>query len=134
MASFNCSLSMIFAPSQPTMLFSVVAWSVRTVLLKFIFSSHFLCISLLFVLFASFLCSSSHVFSSLPVSPIYSAPQFLHGICYTSLPCPASCTLSIGCTSTRLRVLWGRVAVATPYYFITRCTLSETLSTYGITT
>ena len=26
-------------------------------------------------------------FSSLPVSPMYSAPQFLHGIWYTSSPC-----------------------------------------------
>ena len=33
-----------------------------------------------FVLSTSFLCSSSRVFSSLPVSPMYSAPQFLHGI------------------------------------------------------
>ena len=34
-----------------------------------------------FVLSTSFLCSSSRVFSSLPFSPMYSAPQFLHGIC-----------------------------------------------------
>ena len=40
--------------------------------------------------FTSFLCSSSRMFSSLPVSPMYSAPQFLHGIWYTSSPCSSS--------------------------------------------
>ena len=74
------------------------------------------------------------VFSSLHVSPTYSAPQFLHGIWYTSSPCSSSSTLSLGCTNKRLRVVWGRIVVATPYFFSTRCTLSETPSTYGMTT
>ena len=52
-----------------------------------------------FVLSTSFLCSSSRVFSSLPVSPMYSAPQFLHGIWYTSSPCSSSSTLSLGLLS-----------------------------------
>ena len=86
-----------------------------------------------FVLSTSFLCSSSRVFSSLPVSPMYSAPQFLHGIGYTSSPCSSSSTLSVGCTKKRLRVVWGPIAVATPYFFSTRCTLSETPSRYGMT-
>ena len=34
-------------------------------------------------------------FSSLPVSPMYSAPQFLHGIWYTSSPCSSSSTLPL---------------------------------------
>ena len=51
-----------------------------------------LCISLFFVLSTSFLCSFSRLFSSLPVSPMYSAPQFLHGIWYTSSPCSSSCS------------------------------------------
>ena len=77
-----------------------------------------------FLLSTSFLCSSSRVFSSLPVSPMYSAPQFLHGIWYTSSPCSSSSTLSLGCTNKRLRVVWGHIAVATPYFFSTQCTLS----------
>ena len=86
-----------------------------------------------FVLSTSFLCSSSRVFSSLPVSPMYSAPQFLHGIWYTSSPCSSSSTLSLGCTKKRLRVVWGRIVVATPYFFSTRCTLSEiNLSKYKL--
>ncbi|KAK2189658.1 hypothetical protein NP493_100g02030 [Ridgeia piscesae] len=88
----------------------------------------------LFVLSTSFLCSSSRDFSSLPVSPFYSAPQFVHGIWYTSSPCSTSSTFSFRCTSRHLRVVWGRMTVATPYFFITRCTLSETPSTYGKTT
>ena len=60
----------------------------------------------------SFLCSSNHVFSSLPVSPLHSAPQFLHGIWYTSSPCSPSSTLSWK-TNTHLRVVWGRMAVTT---------------------
>ena len=48
----------------------------------------------LIVLSTYFLCSSSHVFSSLPVSSMYSAPHFLHGIWYTSSPCSSSSTLS----------------------------------------
>ena len=86
-----------------------------------------------FLLSTSFLCSSSRVFSSLPVSPMYSAPQFLHGIWYTSSPCSSSSTLSLGCTNKRLRVVWGRIVVATPYFFSTRCTLSEiNLSKYKL--
>ena len=91
------------------------------------------CVFLFFVLSKSFLCSSSRVFSSLPVSPMYSAPQFLHGIWYTNSPCSSSSTLSLGCTNKRLRVVWGCIVVATPYFFSTRCTLSETPSTYGMT-
>ena len=49
-----------------------------------------------FVLSTSFLCSSSRVFGSLLVSPMYSATQFLHGIWYTSSPCSSSSTLSEG--------------------------------------
>ena len=52
--------------------------------------------------------------SSLPVSPMYSAPQFLHGTWYTSSPCSSSSTLSLGCSNWRLRVVWGCMAVATP--------------------
>ena len=85
-----------------------------------------------FVLSTSFLCSSSRILSSRYVSPMYSAPQFLHGIWYTSSPCSSSSTLSLGCTNKRLRVVWGHMAVATPY-FSTRCTLSETPSTYEMT-
>ena len=87
-----------------------------------------------FVLSTSFLCSSSRAFSSVPVSPMYSAPQFLYGIWYTSSPCSSSSTFSLGCTNKRLRVVWGRMAVATQYFFSTRCTLSETSSTYGMST
>ncbi|KAK2146329.1 hypothetical protein NP493_3707g00002 [Ridgeia piscesae] len=72
-------------------------------------------------------------FSSLTVSRIYSAPQ-LHGIWYTRSPCSANSTLSFGCTNKRLRVVWGRRAIANLYLFITLCTLSETTSTYGIAT
>ena len=137
MASFICrvllfgSFSMIIAPSQSMMWFSVIAWSVTVTvsadLLLLVYFS-------LFVLSASFLCSSSLVFSCLPVSPIHSAPQFLHGIWYNSSPCSTSSTLSFGCTSTRLRVVGGRMAVATLYFFITRWTHSKTPSTHGITT
>ncbi|KAK2155740.1 hypothetical protein NP493_2047g00009 [Ridgeia piscesae] len=72
-------------------------------------------------------------FSSLTVSRIYSALQ-LRGMWYTSSPCSANSTLSFGCTNKRLRVVWGRRAVANLYLFITLCTLPETTSTYGITT
>ena len=65
-----------------------------------------------FVLSTSFLCSSSHVFF---VSPMYSAPQFLHGTSYTSSHCSSSSTLSLGCTNRCLRVVGGRMAVSTPY-------------------
>ena len=140
MASLMCrilrlgSLSTIFTPSQSMMWFSVVAWSVRADLLMVDINLFFplLVYFSFFVLSTSFLCSSSRVFSSLPVSPMYSAPQFLHGIWYTSSPCSSSSTLSLGCTNKRLRVMWGRMAVATPYFFSTRCTLSETPSTYGM--
>ena len=58
------------------------------------------CVFLFFVVLStSFLCSTSRVFSSLPVSPMYSAPQFLHGIWYTSSPCSSSSTLSLGYTN-----------------------------------
>ena len=123
-------------PSQSMMWFSVVAWSVRADLLMVDINLFFplLVYFSFFVLSTSFLCSSSRVFSSLPVSPMYSAPQFLHGIWYTSSRCSSSSTLSLGCTNRRLRVVWGRIVVATPYFFSTRCTLSETPSTYGMTT
>ncbi|KAK2189139.1 hypothetical protein NP493_114g00016 [Ridgeia piscesae] len=111
---------MMFAPSESMIWFSVVTWSVRADLLKLVYFS-------LFVLSTSFLCSSSRIFNSLPVSPIYSAPQFLYGIWYTSSPCSASSTLSFGCTSRRLRVVWGRMAVVTPYFF---SILSGAPSTY----
>ena len=122
--------------SQSMMWFSVVAWSVRADLLMVninLFSPLLVYFSF-FVLSTSFLCSSSRIFSSLPVSPVYLAPQFLHGIWYTSSPCSSSSTLCLGCTNKRLRVVWGRIVVATPYFFSTRCTLSETPSTYGMTT
>ena len=142
MASLMCrilrlgSLSTMFTPSQSIMWFSVVAWSVRADLLMVDINLFFplLVYFSFFVLSTSFLCSSSRVFSSLPVSPMYSAPQFLHGIWYTSSPCSSSSTLSLGCTNKRLKVVWGRIVVATPYFFSTRCTLSETPSTYGMTT
>ena len=95
MGSFTCrvllfgSLSMMFALSQSTMWLSVIARSVMTHLLKLdinLFPQLLVYFSL-FVLSTSFLCSSSRVFSSLPVSPIYSAPQFLHDVWYTSSPC-----------------------------------------------
>ena len=103
------------------MWFSVVAWSVRADLLMLDINLFFplLVYFSFFMLSTSFLCSSGHVFSSLPVSPMYSAPQFLHGVWYTSLPCSSSSTLSLGCTNKRLRVVWGRMAVATPYFFST---------------
>ena len=142
MASLICrilrlgSLSTIFTPSQSMMWFSVVAWSVRADLLMVDINLFFplLVYFSFFLLSTSFLCSSSHVFSSLPVSPMYSAPQFLHGIWYTSSPCSSSSTLSLECTNKHLRVVWGCMAVATPYFFSTRCTLCETPSTYGMTT
>ena len=134
MASLICwilwlgSLYTIFTPSQSMMWFSVVAWSVRAGLLMVDINLFFPLLVYLsfFVLSTSFLCSSNHVFSSLPVSPMYSAPQFLHGIWYTSSPCSSNSTLSLGCTNRRLRVVWGRMAVATQYFFSTRCTVSET--------
>ena len=78
-----------------------------------------------FVLSTSFLCSSSRVLCSIPVSPMYSAPQFLHGIWYTSSPCSSSSTLSLGCTNRRLRVVLGRMAVVTPHFISTRYILSS---------
>ena len=142
MASLMCrilrlgSLSTMLTPSQSMMWFSVVAWSVRADLLMVDINLFFplLVYFSFFVLSTSFLCSSSRVFSSLPVSPMYSAPQFLHGIWYTSSPCSSSSTLSLGCTNKHLRVVWGHIVVATPYFVSTRCTLSETPSMYGMTT
>ena len=130
------SLSTMFHSVQSMMWISVVAWSVRADLLMVDINLFFpLVVYFSFiVLSTSFLCSSSRVFSSLPLSPMYSAPQFLHGIRYTSSPCSSSSTLSLGYTKKRLRVVWGRMAVATQYFFSTRCTLSETPSTYGMTT
>ena len=114
--------------------FSVVAWSVRADLLMVDINLFFLVYFPFFMLSTSFLCSSNRVLSSLPVSPMYSAPQFLHVIWYTSSPCSSSSTMSLGCTNRRLRVVWGCMVVATPYFFSTRCTLSETPSMYGMTT
>ena len=59
----------------------------------------------LFMFSTSFLCSSSRVFSSLPVSPKYSTPQFLHGIWYASSLCSVNSTLSFGCIIKHLRVV-----------------------------
>ena len=94
------SLSTIFTPSQSMMWFSVVAWSVRADLLMVDINLFFplLVYFSFFVFSTSFLCSSSRVFGSLPVSTMYSAPQFLHGIWYTSSPCSSSSTLSLGYT------------------------------------
>ena len=120
------SLSTMLTPSQSMMWFSVVAWSVRADLLMvdinlsfplLVYFSFFRVVYILSVFLQS-------CFSSLHVSPMYSAPQFLHGIWFTSSPCSSSSTLSLGCTNKRLRVVWGRIAVATPYFFSTRCTLS----------
>ena len=139
MASLMCrilrlgSLSTIITPSQSMMWLSVVDLLMVDINLFFPLLVYFS----FFVLSTSFLCSSSHVFSSLPVSPMYSAPQFLHGIWYTSSPCSSNSTtswgMSLGCTNKRLRVVWGRMAVATPYFFCNWCTLSETPCTYGMT-
>ena len=142
MASLICqilrlgSLSTIFTHSQSMLWFSVVTWSVRADLLMVDNNLFFpLLVFFSFLLLStSFLCSFSHGLSSLPVSPMYSAPQFLHGIWYTNSLCSSSSTLSLGCTNRHLRVVWGRMTVATPYFFSTRCTLSETPSTYGMTT
>ena len=79
-------------------------------------------------------CVPPVVFLVVFLSPQCTQHQFLHGIWYTSSPCSSSSTLSLGCTNKHLRVVWGRMAVATPYFFSTRCTLSETPSTYGMTT
>ena len=49
--------------------------------------------------------------NSPPVSQMYSAPQFLHGIWYTSSPCSSSSTLSLGCTNRRLMVVFLLVPV-----------------------
>ena len=80
MASLMCrilrlgSLSTMFTPSQSMMWFSVVAWSVRADLLMVDINLFFplLVYFSFFVLSTSFLCSSSRVFSSLPLSPMYS--------------------------------------------------------------
>ncbi|KAK2187950.1 hypothetical protein NP493_149g04020 [Ridgeia piscesae] len=88
----------------------------------------------LFVLSTSFLCSSCRVFSSLPVSPIHSAPQFLHGIWYTSSPCSANSTLSFGCINKRLRVVLGTHGCRNSVLLHYSVCLSETPSTYGIST
>ncbi len=95
---------------------SVVTWSVRVVLLKLninLFSLLLVYFSL-FVLSTSFLCSSNRIFSSLSISPIHHISCMVSGT-----PCSASSTLCFGCTSRCLRVVWGRMAVATPYFFIT---------------
>ena len=41
-------------------------------------------------------------------------------------------TLSFGCTNRRLSIVWGRMDMATPYFFSIWSTLSETPSTYGM--
>ena len=75
------------------MWFSVVTLSVRADLLMVDINLFFPLIVYFpfFELSTSFLCSSSRVLSSLPVSPMYSAPPFL--------PCSSSSTLSLGCTN-----------------------------------
>ena len=62
--------------------YDVVTWSVRADLLMVDINLFFplLVYFPFFVLSTSFLCPSSRVFNSLPISPMYSAPQFLHGI------------------------------------------------------
>ena len=103
------SLSTIFTPSQSMIWFSVFTWCVRADLLMVdinLFFPLLVCFSF-FLLSTSFLCSSSRVFSRLPVSPMYSAPQLLNGIWYTSSPYSSSSTLSLGCTNKRLRVVCG---------------------------
>ena len=115
MASLMCrilrlgSLSTMFTPSQSMMWFSVVAWSVRADLLMVDIFFPAPCVFLFFRVVYILSVFLQSCFSSLPVSPMYSAPQFLHGIWYTSSPCSSSSTLSLGCTNKRLRVVWGRM-------------------------
>ena len=115
---------MIFAPSQIMIWFSVVAWSVMADLLKWDVSlfSRSLCISHCSCCLRPSCVRPIVCFCSLPVSPI---PQFLHGIWYTRSPCSANSTLSCGCTNKCLRVVWGRMAGATPNFLITLCPIDS---------
>ena len=129
------SLSTNLAPSQSTMWFCWVMWSVIADLC-ISFSDVYLLLRVQGLQVDAFststLCSLMRVSRLRFVSPMYLALQFLHVMEHTPSHIFCGSTLSFGLTSDLLMVLWGFIAVFTLYFFMIRDVVSDNL-TYGST-